>query len=127
MRKSIPSEADNTFVVTRGLDKCIFAYPINEWDEKYKKSFESLNQFDPMNRQFLRRMLECSEDVVLDGQQRMTLPKELLEFAGIDGKVTLIGMLDHIEFWNPDTYEEYINNCEDSYESIAEKVMRVNI
>jgi MraZ protein len=123
MRKCIPTEAGNTFVVTRGLDKCISAYPQNEWMEKYEKKFDNLNQFDSNDRQFLRRMLEWSEDVELDNQQRIMLPKELLEYAEIEGKITLIGMLDHIEFWNPASYEEYVNNCKDSYEEIAEKVM----
>ena len=130
MRKSIPTEAENTFHINRGLEKCIFAYPKNVWDEKYQPQLDKLNQFEPTNRQMLRTMLEYSEDVVLDAQQRMTLPKELLEFAGIDGKITVIGMLDHIEFWNPETYEKYINdyenymkNYDDSYEQIAKKVM----
>lgn len=123
MRKSIPELAENTFVVTRGLDKCIFAYPINEWEEKHKKSLEELNQYDAQNRQFLRRMLECSEDVALDSQQRITLPKDLLDWAGIESKVTIVGILDHIEFWNPATYDEYMNSCDESFESIASKVM----
>ena len=123
MRKSIPEEADNTFVVTRGMEKCIYAYPINEWNEQFKKKFEVLNLFDPTNRQMLRRMLEWCEDVVMDAQQRMTLPKELLELAGIDGKITVVGVFDHIEFWNPETYEKYINDCDESYETIVEKVL----
>ncbi len=123
MRKSIPDKADNTFVVTRGLDKCIFAYPINVWEEKQKRSLEELNQYDSRNRQFLRRMLEGSEDVFLDTQQRITVPNELLEFAGIEGKITILGLLDHIEFWNPEIYEQYISNCEESYEEIASTVM----
>ena len=123
MRKSIPAEADNTFVVTRGMEKCIYAYPINEWNEQFKKKFEELNLFNPTNRQMLRRMLEWCEDVVMDAQQRMTLPKELLELAGIDGKITVVGVFDHIEFWNPETYEQYINNCDESYETIVEKVL----
>jgi MraZ protein len=123
MRKSIPTEAENTFVVTRGLEKCIYAYPINEWNEQFQKKFEKLNQFDPTNRQMLRRMLEWCEDAALDVQQRMTLPKELLELAEIDGKITVVGVFDHIEFWNPEAYEKYINNCDESYETIVEKVL----
>jgi len=123
MRKSLPEAAQNTFVVTRGLDRCIFAYPINEWEEKQKRSLEDLNQYDSQNRQFLRRMLECSEDVTLDAQQRITLPKELIAFAGIEGKVTIVGILDHIEFWDPETYEKYMNSCDEPFEDIAAKVM----
>ena len=51
-----------------------------------------------------------SEEVKLDAQQRVTLPKNLLEFAGIDGKVAIIGMIDHIEFWNPEKFESYLQS-----------------
>ncbi len=123
MRKSVPELAENTFVVTRGLDRCIFAYPINEWEEKQKRSLEELNQYDKQNRQFLRRMLECSEDVTLDSSQRITLPKDLLEFAGISKNVTIVGILDHIEFWDPEVYDSYMNHWDESFEDVASKVM----
>ena len=66
-----------------------------------------------------------SEEVKLDAQQRVTLPKNLLEFAGIDGKVAIIGMIDHIEFWNPEKFESYLQSQNESYEAVAEKVMVV--
>jgi MraZ protein len=123
MRKSIPADADNTFVVNRGMEDCIAAYPINEFNAQFKKKFEELNPFDSTNRRMLRIMLECCEEVVMDAQQRITLPKKLLELAGIDGKITVLGADDHIEFWNPETYEKYKNDCDESYETIVEKVL----
>ena len=123
MRKNIPADAENTFLVMRGLDKCIAAYPINVWNEKYQPKIDNLNQFDPKNRRLRRRMFEWSEDITLDTQQRMILPKELLELAEIDGKVIVLGVDDHIEFWNPDIYENYINDCDDSYETAVEAAL----
>jgi len=129
MRKSIPAEAENTFRIMRGMDKCIFAYPINIWNEKYQPKLDNLNQFNSKNRVALRNLNEWSEDIVLDTQQRMTLPKELLELAGIDGKIIVLGVSDHIEFWCPENYERYKNDYENyinendaSYEAILEEV-----
>ncbi len=124
MRKSLSPEANDTFVITRGVDKCVIAYPFDEW-RKYEEKFEKLNQFDEKNRFFLRVLLMWSEEVKIDAQQRISIPKALSDFAEIDGKVTIVGMIDHLEFWNPDTFKAYISGQNETYESVAEKVMTV--
>lgn len=121
MRKSISPEANDTFAITRGLDRCITAYPIDEW-KKYEEKFAHLNQYDEKNRYFLRMLLMWSEEVTLDAQQRITLPRKLLEFAGIESKVMIVGMGDHIEFWNPEEFDKYLNKFDEPYEKVAEKV-----
>ena len=122
MRKSISPDANDTFTVLRGQEACIAAYPLDEW-KKYEQKFEELNQFQDKNRYFLRTLLGWSEEVSLDGQQRIALPKRLVDFAGIDGKVVIVGMIDHIEFWNPEKFEEYLSKFEETYEEVAAKVM----
>lgn len=122
MRKSISPEANNTFIVTRGQDRCIVAYPLDEW-KKYEEKFTELNQYDSQNRFFLRRLLMWSDEVSLDAQQRIMLPKKLTEFAGIDAKAMIVGVVDHIEFWDPDTYDKYLEGFDETYEDVAAKVM----
>jgi MraZ protein len=122
MRKSISPEANDTFLVIRGQDQCIAAYPMNEW-KKYEARFVDLNQYELKNRYFLRKLLMWSEEVSLDSQQRIMLPKKLIEFAGIEGKVSIVGLVDHIEFWNPDKLDEYLDKFDESYEDVAANVM----
>jgi MraZ protein len=122
MRKSIQPEAGDTFVLTRGVDKCIVAYPMNEW-KKYEEKFSTLNQYNEKDRFFLRMILSWSEEVEMDGQQRVSLPKRLREFAGIESKATIVGMIDHIEFWQPEEFDKYLNAQTESYEDVAAKVM----
>ena len=122
MRKCITPEADGTFVLTRGFEKCIFAYPLDEW-RIYEDNLVSKNQFDEKTRYFLRKFLSWTEEVKIDGQNRITLPKKLSDFAGIDGKVKIVGQLDHIEFWNPGKFEEYDSKYDESFEDIAAEVM----
>lgn len=123
--KHIAKEAENTFVLTRGLDGCIFCYPLNEWKQVENK-IRSLNQFDQKNRSFIRHFLMLSEEVTLDGQQRLIIPRKLMEFAGIKDEVTIVGVLDHIEFWNPQKYENYIGLHDASFDRISEEVMTGN-
>jgi len=122
MRRSIAEQANDTFVVTRGNDACIYAYPMDEW-KKHEDKFLKLNQYDEKNRYFLRVLLSWSEEVVLDKQSRIMLPKNLTQFAAISTKVIIVGMIDHIEFWSPSKYEEYINSHDETYENVAMNVM----
>lgn len=122
MRKALSPSANDTFVITRGVDECIVAYPFDEW-KKYEEKFEQLNQYDEKNRYFLRVLLMWSEDVKIDAQQRIALPKALIEFAGIDKQVAIIGMIDHIEFWNPEKFRAYLSSQDESYGDVAGKVM----
>jgi len=122
MRKSISEKADDKFVVTRGNDECIYAYPMDEW-EKYEEKFLKLNQYDEKNRYFLRVLLSESEEVSLDTHSRIMLPKNLTQFAAIESKVTIVGMMDHIEFWSPEKYDKYMSSQDESYEDVAMNVM----
>jgi MraZ protein len=53
------------------------------------------------------------------------VPKKLIDFAEIDKKVTIVGVGDHIEIWNPDHYDAYLQQFDESYEDIASKVMTI--
>lgn len=122
MRKAVSPEANDVFILTRGSDKCIVAYPLDEW-RKYEERFASLNQYNEQDRYFLRMILSWSEEVEIDGQQRVSIPKRHLEFAGIEGKVTIVGMMDRIEFWNPEEFERYLAGYSQPYEQVAASVM----
>lgn len=123
--KHLQSETDTTFVLTRGLDGCVFGYPMSEW-VKVESKIRSLNQFDQKNRSFVRHFLMLSEEVSLDGQQRLIIPRKLMEFAGIKDEVTIVGVLDHIEFWNPHKYDNYIGLHDAEFDKISEEVMTKN-
>lgn len=120
--RQVSKEAENTFVITRGLDGCIACYPLNEW-KAIEQKLRALNQFEEKNRSFIRHLLMLSEEVTLDGQQRINLPKKLLEYADITDEVKIVGVFDRIEFWNPKRYEEYIQKHFGEFEKTAEEVM----
>ncbi|HUN66029.1 MAG TPA: division/cell wall cluster transcriptional repressor MraZ [Bacteroidota bacterium] len=123
MRKYVSPEANETFVLTRGFEKCLFVYPIDEWN-KLEETLRNLSNYDADHRLFIRSMLELASESVLDGQSRLSLPQELREYAGITGEVRIIGTLDKIELWNPQIYEEYRSSHAETYESIAARVMK---
>jgi len=123
LRKYVSPEANETFVITRGFEKCLFVYPIDEWN-KMEENLRNLSSYDPEHRRFIRSLLELASESQLDTQARLTIPQELREYASIQNEVRIIGTLDKIELWNPQEYGEYKNSQPESYESIAAKVMR---
>ncbi len=122
MRKSLSPEAGEMFVVTRGVDPCIVAYPMNEW-RIYEEKFAQLNQYIEKDRNFLRMILGWAEEVALDGNQRISIPRRHLEFAGISSKVTIVGMIDHLELWQPEEFAKNMKAQTESYGEVAAKVM----
>lgn len=123
LRKYVSSEANDTFIITRGFEQCLFVYPLDEWN----KLEESIRQLSPTNAQhrfFMRVLLERATESQLDGQFRISIPKELLQFAGIENEVLIIGVLEHIEIWNPQQYEQYLKTQAQSYESVAQTVLQ---
>ncbi len=122
MRKYLSPEANETFVITRGTETCLFLFPLDEW-EKLEKRLKELNTFNPQHRLLVRILLMWAVEVTLDNQSRIMIPKNLLEFAKINKEALIIGALDRIEIWNPEVFQEYVNSQPESYESIAEKVL----
>ena len=122
MRSAMNPEAKSTFTVTRGFEKCIFLYPLNRWVEM-EDEIGGLSTYDREARAFTRRIMMWAEEVTLDSQGRLTLPKSLIDFAGIDGRALILGAYDRIEIWNPDTFEAYLNEETADYETLAERVL----
>lgn len=122
MRNALKPEADNTFIITRGFENCIFCYPANRW-AKMEEEIEGLNMYNRETRDFVRRIMRWAEDATLDGQGRISIPKPLVQFGQIADRALIIGAFDHIEIWDPDMFEAYLNDQPQDYESLAERVM----
>ena len=123
LRKFVSSEANETFVLTRGSEKCINIYPMNYWNELVSSKLDKLNTFDPKDAKFMRMFLQEAAEDKFDSQSRLLVPKKLIDFAEIEKDVVILGMHKYIEVWNPKLYEEYLKGIEDPYESIAKDVM----
>jgi len=99
-------EAEYTFVVTKGSDPCLVAYPSTEWDILSEKLLK-LSYFKKKNRAFIRALARSSSRLKCDGQGRILIPPALLEYAQIKKDVTIIGALNRLEFWDPETLEKH--------------------
>ncbi|MFD2656256.1 division/cell wall cluster transcriptional repressor MraZ [Gracilibacillus thailandensis] len=110
------------FVVTRGLDQCLFAYPMNEWhqlEEKLKKLPLTKKDARAFTRFFFSGAVECE----LDKQGRINIPAPLRKYAGIEKECAVIGVSNRVEFWAENKWNEFVDVSEESFAEIAENMM----
>ncbi|SDQ63131.1 MraZ protein [Virgibacillus subterraneus] len=116
----------DNFVVTRGLDKCLFAYPMDEWkllEEKLKKLPLTKKDARAFTRFFFSGAVECE----VDKQGRINIPQPLRNYAVLDKECVVIGVSNRIEFWANENWEDYFNDSEESFSEIAENLMDFDI
>ena len=101
-------------VVTRGLDKCLFIFPMDEW-KKLSEKVSALPLTDVQAREFRRLLFSGANDVELDKQGRVLLPQYLREYAGLNGNVIVAGLNTHMEIWAPESW----NTIRDNIDSAA--------
>ncbi len=125
LRKYVSPESNDTFIITRGTVQCLDLYPLDIWREQVATKLSKLNSFDPQEAVFIRMFLQEASEDKLDSQSRLIIPKSLIEYSGIEKEVFILGAMQKIELWNPSVYQEYIKNCNKSYEEIAKEVMKM--
>jgi len=120
-RKKLPPEANDTFVVVRGFDRCLTAYPQHVWEETAQKMLR-LPQTERKVRVFIRGMLSQAAEIKLDRQGRASVPRKLLERVGIIEQMVVIGALDKLEFWNPEDWRQFMDEADPALEEVAESL-----
>lgn len=122
LRKHISPDANDTFVMTRGISNCIDIYPLDQWQYIEDKLLQ-LNSFQPDEARFLRMFVQFATEDTMDSQSRILVPQTLIDYAQIKNEVLILGALKKIEVWNPKVYDDYLKQSPETYEEIAAKVM----
>ena len=124
-RLIIPSkfreELGETFVVTKGLDGCLFVFSDEEW-KAFEIKLKSLPLTNKNARQFARFFVAGATPCELDKQGRILLPATLREFAGLEKDVVLTGMLNRIEIWSKEKWKENNSLDDVAMDEIAEQM-----
>lgn len=114
------------FVLTRGLDQCLFGYPMNEWkliEEKLKALPLTKKDARAFTRFFFSGATECE----LDKQGRVNIASSLLNYAKLEKECVVIGVSNRIELWSKVIWEQYTEEQEDSFAEIAENMIGFDI
>lgn len=109
-------------VVTRGLDKCLFVYPLAEWS-RLEGKLKDLPFTRGDNRAFTRLFFSGAIEAELDRQGRVLIPQNLREHASIEKEVVIIGVSNRVEVWSDAAWREYSSKAAGSFEEVAEKLV----
>jgi MraZ protein len=109
-------------VVTRGMDKCLFVFTREAWEQFVGARLEGLNPFSKEARQMSRFMFAGAAETELDRQGRVMLPPALIQHAGLDREVVVAGVRDHVEIWDRSAWRDQLKDVEGSVELVAERL-----
>ncbi|WP_018664086.1 division/cell wall cluster transcriptional repressor MraZ [Heyndrickxia acidiproducens] len=112
----------DTFVITRGLDRCVFGYPMEEWKQVEEK-LKSLPLTKKDARAFTRFFFSGATECERDKQGRINIPAPLLQYAQLEKECVVLGVSNRIEIWSKELWEEYFSKSEDSFAEIAENLI----
>lgn len=110
-----------SFVLTKGLDSCLFVYPKEEWAIIQEK-LKALPFTQKEVRAFIRFFFAGAVEIKMDKQGRILIPQQLRDHACIRKDVLIIGILDRVEIWSKENWDVYSNKAASCYEDIAEKL-----
>ncbi len=110
------------FVVTRGLDNCLFVYPMSEWHVMEQK-LKSLPMMKSDARAFTRFFFSGATECELDKQGRVNIPANLRDYAKLDKECMVLGVSGRVEIWSKAAWDSYYAQSEDTFNDIAEKLV----
>ena len=122
-RLIIPSkfrnELGNQYIITKGLDKCLFVYSIDEWN-KLVKDLNTLKFTKKNVRAFERSFIGGASLNEFDKQGRISITSPLIHYANINKECVIIGVNERLEIWDKEEFDKFIKENENTLEEIAE-------
>ena len=126
-REVIKSDGKDGVMISR-MDRCLVAFPFNEWQNLESKILSMAEKSENMRR-FRRVFIGGAFDCLCDKQDRILVPPSLRQYAGLDKEIVLVGVLDHFEIWSRDNWDhENMNLDEDmKKEEVRNEIAKLGI
>ena len=121
----IRDEMGSKIVITRGLDGCLFGYNEKTWNQIMEK-LNTLPFTKRDARNFTRFMTSGAITLEFDRQGRVNIPSYLNDYATLTKDVVIVGVINRIEIWSKDKWEEFMNNNVESLSDISENLFDSN-
>ena len=122
-RLIIPSKFRNDlgkkFIVTRGIEKCLFIYSLDEWNNIVSK-LKELPFTRKDARTFMRMFLSGATECELDNNGRINIPAPLTNYASLEKECVVIGVNERLEIWSEEGFNDFFNTNIDNFDDIAE-------
>lgn len=115
-------ELGEKFVITRGLDGCLFGYSLETWKQLEEK-LSSLPLAKKEARTFVRFFYSAATECEVDKQGRVKIPQSLKKHSQLDKNCVIIGVSNRIEIWNAAHWLAFSDEAEENFEDIAENMI----
>ncbi len=129
-RVSVPSkfrgDLGQSFVVTKGLDNCLYLYSKDEW-KKFEDKLKNLPITSQEARSFVRFFFAGASECEVDKQGRINIPQNLREYAKIQKDVVIVGVSTRAEIWSNDNWNKYTNSDSLDVSKIASQMSNLGI
>ena len=119
-------ELGSKFIVTRGIENCLFVYSIENW-EKIVTKLNSLPFTKKDARNFNRFFMSGATLVELDKQGRININSPLINYAGLNKNCVIIGTGDRVEIWSLEAWDNYFNSTKENMSDIAENLFNESV
>lgn len=126
MPAKLRTDMGEKFIITKGLDGCLFVFSQNEWSN-FESKLKKLPLTNKNARDFVRFFLSGATECEIDKQGRFLLVNTLREYAEITKEVIIIGVGTRLEIWNKDKWKKYNSNENISADTIAENMTMLGI
>ena len=125
-RLNVPAKFRAAFssgvVLAKGLEPCVAVWAPDTFERWTESFLSNLNPVSPERRKLTRYFAGSSFDAELDSAGRVTLNQALLDHAGIQKEIVVVGNLDHLEIWDRDAWRREVDEVEGSAELVAERL-----
>ena len=115
------NELGDKFIVTRGLEKCLYVYSLSEWEQIVSK-LKTLPFTKKDARTFIRSFFSGAVECEFDKQGRINITSPLVSYAGLTQKCVVIGANDRIEIWDEELWDAFLDASANKIEDIAENL-----
>lgn len=122
MPSKFREELGEKFVVTRGLDGCLFGYPQSEW-EVLEEKLKEMPLAKKDARAFVRFFYAAATECEIDKQGRINVPATLRTFAELEKECVVIGVSDRIEIWSQEKWGTFSAETEENFDELAETMI----
>ena len=126
-KKQMPADAQDHFVVRKDIfENCLVLYSFEDWNRQLDKIRKRMNPYNREHNMFLRNFFKGTAELSLDNNNRLLIPKRLMDLIGAERDVVLAGQDGRIEIWAEAVYDK-IDMASDDFADLAEKLMGGNI
>lgn len=121
-KRQIPEGETGSFFINRGFERCLTLYPMKNWEPIFE-DISKKNDFDAKVREF-RRFFLNGVTLEMDSAGRLLIPKNLMEYAGLQKDIVLLSAVDKIEIWDKDKYHQIFDTFSpEAFSALAQEVM----